>query len=221
MKLTPRTIQILKNFTSLNSSIYIDPGNVIRTMTETKTVIAHATVPEMFPRSFGIYDLNQFLGVASLFTDPDLEFDTQYLNIKGADRSSSRYYYSSKEMHVPVPQNIKMPEPLATFTLSEKVLKQILQATNVMNLPEVVIQCDGSELKVVSTNTKNNTSNSFLYDIGNCNKRFKAIIKIDNLRLLSGTYEVKITDRGITEFALPGGSLKYWIATEASSSYGE
>jgi len=72
MKLTQKTFNLLKNFSSINQSLYAYTGNKLKTVSETKTVIAEAEVQEMFPREFGIYDLNQFLGIVSLLEEPDL-----------------------------------------------------------------------------------------------------------------------------------------------------
>ena len=96
MKLTQKTFSILKNFSSINQSLYVTKGNVLRTMSEMKSVMAEAEIQEMFPQDFGIYDLNQFLGVLSLFEEPDLDFDTSYVRIKGGQNASSNYFYADK-----------------------------------------------------------------------------------------------------------------------------
>lgn len=221
MKITPKTFQLLKNFSGINSSIYVDRGNVIRTMSESRAVVAHATVQEMFPREFGIYDLNQFLGVVSLFTDPDFEFDTTYMTIGGQEKTNSRYYYSSKDMHVMPPQSVKMPNSVCSFILSEKNLKSLMQAANVMGLPEVVVQGGEGVIRILATNTKNNNSNNWYCDLGEYKGRFKAIFKVENIKLQYSTYEVCISDKGIAEFKLPDDSLRYWIATDSKSTYSE
>ena len=78
MKLTQKTLTTLKNYASINQSLYVTRGNVLKTISEMKSVMAEVEVQEMFPREFAIYDLNQFLGVVSLFDEPDLDFDTTY-----------------------------------------------------------------------------------------------------------------------------------------------
>ncbi len=68
------TLGILKNFSSINSNLLVRPGNKISTITPGKNMMAEATVEETFDVEFGIWDLNKFLGVLSLFSDPVLEF---------------------------------------------------------------------------------------------------------------------------------------------------
>lgn len=211
MKITPRTVQLLKNFSGINTAIYINKGNKIRTMSESKSIVAEAVVAEEFPREFGIYDLNQFLGVASLFTNPEFEYDTQYMTIKGDEGSSSRYFYSAKENHVMPPEVVRMPDPVFTFTLTEKLLKQLLQAANVMGLPDIIVEGNGEKVTITASNVKNSTTNNYFVEIAESDAVFKIVFKVDNIKLLLGSYEVKIASQGIAEFALTDGSLKYWV----------
>lgn len=211
MKLTPRTVQLLKNFAGINKSIYVNRGNKIRTMSESKSIVAEATVEEDFPNEFGIYDLNQFLGVTSLFTNPEIEFESNHMSIKGDEGSRSCYFYSAKENHVMPPEVVRMPDPVYQFTLTDKLLKQLLQAANVLGLPDIVIQGDGEKVSVTATNIKNSTTNNYFVDIEKSDTVFKIIFKVDNIKLTSGTYDVKIASQGIAEFALSDGSLKYWV----------
>ena len=72
MKLTSRTLQVLKNFSTINPSLLFKNGSVITTMSPNKTVMARATVGEVFPQTYAIYDLSRFIGVLSMFNDPDV-----------------------------------------------------------------------------------------------------------------------------------------------------
>ena len=83
MKLTQDAYQVMKNLSTINLSLYVFPGNKLKTVSENKTVIAEVELQDSFSKEFGIYDLNQFLGVVSLFDNPDLEFDTTHLVING------------------------------------------------------------------------------------------------------------------------------------------
>ena len=61
MKLSEKTLNILKNFSSINQSILVKQGNQLRTISVAKNILAEAEIKEDFPRDFAIYDLNQFL----------------------------------------------------------------------------------------------------------------------------------------------------------------
>lgn len=220
MKLSLKTFQILKSFSSINQSIYFTRGNKIRTISPMKTIIAEAEVQEMFPRDFGIYDLNQFLGVLSLFEEPDLEFDTHSLTVSNEDHAKSNYFYADKSMIIVPPDgDPDLKETPIQFTISDKVVKGIQQAANVLQLPEIVVKGDGEEITIRAMNTKNVTTNSFFYKVGHTDKVFDMIFKVENLKLMPGSYDVKISSRGISKFTGTDGCLNYIIVNEASSSY--
>lgn len=220
MKLSVKTFQLLKNFSSINQSIYFTQGNKIRTISPMKTIMAEAEVQEMFPRDFGIYDLNQFLGVLSLFEEPDLDFDTHYLTISSEDKAKSDYFYADKSMIVVPPEKqLELPDTPINFTVSDKVIKGVLQAANVLQLPEVVVKGDGDNISIRAMNTKNTTSNSFHYNVGVTSKEFDMVFKVENLKLLLGSYDITISSKGISQFVSTDGNLSYTIVNEASSSF--
>lgn len=220
MKLSVKTFQLLKNFSSINQSIYFTQGNKIRTISPMKTIMAEAEVQEMFPRDFGIYDLNQFLGVLSLFEEPDLDFDTHYLTISSEDKAKSDYFYADKSMIVVPPEKqLELPDTPINFTVSDKVIKGVLQAANVLQLPEIVVKGDGDNISIRAMNTKNTTSNSFHYNVGVTSKEFDMVFKVENLKLLLGSYDITISSKGISQFVSTDGNLSYTIVNEASSSF--
>ena len=61
MELSNFTMQVLKNFASINSNIVIHPGNTIMTVAEAKNILVSATVEETFHQEMGVYDLAEFL----------------------------------------------------------------------------------------------------------------------------------------------------------------
>jgi hypothetical protein len=221
MKITPRTLQILKNFSTINPTLYVSKGNVIRCVAQLNTILAQATVQEEFPREFCIYDLSEFLGVISLFNEPDFEFDTYYVKISDDAKACSHYFYAEKSMvTIPPDKAIVMPDEAIKFTLGDKVLKHLLQAASVMGLPEIIVMGDGEKIRVLATNSKSTTSHEFSYEVGKTDKRFKMALKVENLKLISGTYEVTISSKRLARFTITDGSITYWIPCEASSSYG-
>ena len=221
MKLTPKTFSILKNFSSINQSLYVTQGNVLRTISEMKSVMAEVEVQEMFPRDFGIYDLNQFLGVVSLFEEPDLDFDTTFVRISGGQGASSSYFYADKATirTMPPEKSFVLPDVVETFAVTDKVVKGVMQAANVLQLPEIAIVGDGTNITIEAINNKNSTSNSFRYEVGKTNKTFKMIFKVENIKMMMGGYNVTISSKKITQFKAVEGTLTYTIVNEASSTY--
>lgn len=221
MKISQRTFQVLKNFSSINPTLNVTAGSVIRTVSQNKTVLAEAAVLEEFPMDFAIYDLSEMLGVVSLFDEPEFEFDSHYVQISDSASASSDYFYADKSMvTVPPTGGIELPDEPVKFLLGEKVLKGLLQAASVMGLPEVIVQGDGENIKVLATNSKNTTSHQFSYEVGKTSDHFKMVFKVENLKLIAGTYDVSISSSRIAKFILQDQSLSYWIATEGTSTYG-
>jgi hypothetical protein len=222
MKFSQRTVQVLKNFSTINPTLHVLEGNTVRTLSQNKTVLAEANVQETFPREFSIYDLSEMLGVVSLFEEPDFDFENYFLTISDDNNASSQYFYADKSMvTIPPEKSIELPDTHIEFVLGDRVLKHILQAASVMGLPELIIQGDGESIKVVVTNTKNTTAHQFSYDVGKTTEQFKIVFKVENLKLIAGTYNVTISKQRLAQFKLTDGSLTYWIAMEGSSHFGE
>ena len=91
MRLSNKTLDVLKNFSNINQSILIEEGSVLRTMATMKNILGNATIEESFPTGFGIYDLNEFLGVMTLASDAELELITR-MNPRGRLRLRRRQY---------------------------------------------------------------------------------------------------------------------------------
>ena len=70
MKLSDKTLTLLKNFSTINQSILFKKGNSLRTISVMKNILAEATIEEDIPKDFGVYDLNQFLNALSLHQSP-------------------------------------------------------------------------------------------------------------------------------------------------------
>jgi hypothetical protein len=221
MKLTQKTFNLLKNFSSINQSLYAYTGNKLKTVSETKTVIAEAEVQEMFPREFGIYDLNQFLGIVSLLEEPDLDFDTTYLTISGQNGAKSDYFYADKNTFriIPSLEPFQLPDTYVSFSITDKVIKGVMQAANVLQLPEIAIVGDGETISIKAVNSKNKTTNTFCYDVGKTDKRFNALFKVENLKMMVGSYEVTLSKQKMAQFKSIDSSLTYTVVNEATSEF--
>ena len=63
---------------------------------------------------------------------------------------------------------------------------------------------------------KNDSSNDFEIQVSDKPaKEFRAYLKRDNLKMISGTYQVRVAERGIAIFTREDGSMRYAIALEA------
>ena len=223
MELNEATLQILKNFASINSNIVIDEGNTIKTISEAKNILSEATIEESIPQRFGVYDLNEFLGVLGLVDKPSLKFSENYATINDSTgRSKVKYFFSDTEMLTSPTKTITMPEADVTFTLDNDTLNKIRRAAGALGHNEMVISPSGGAVSLTVTSSENSTANTFSIDVdGTANvDKYNFIFNISNLKMLSGDYHVEISKKLISKFSNLENSINYWIALEKTSTYG-
>lgn len=218
MKLSKETVNLFKNFASINTNLLLKPGNEVSTISGQKNVVSDTTVTENFPKDFGIYDLNEFLGALSLFEDPDLDFQDKYVVIK--EGGSSIKFFAADPSVLTVPKNkINFPEADIEFTLTATMLNMISRTSSVLKVEDLQVVGDGSSINLQVGDKKNATGNSYSCFAGNTTKKFKANIKVDNLKMLPGDYIVTISNKKISRFKSTAGDLVYYVAVESDSSF--
>ena len=217
MKISDTTYDVLKNFSSINQSLAFKAGNVIRTVSPQKNILAQAKVAESFPVDFAIYELNQFLGLASLFEDGDIDFGERNMVIKEGTAKANYTYADPSMIAAPPEKNIELPSVDVRFDMFKVDLKQILNGANQLQLPEVVVRSNNGIIELAATDTKNPTANEFVRTVGESGADFKFIFKTENLKFLIKDYNVSISSKGIAHFS--GEGVEYWVATEAGSSF--
>lgn len=217
MKFDNRTVQVLRNFSTINPSLVFKRGSTISTISPGKAVIAVANVQPAFPQDFAIYDLSEFLGALSLFTDPDLDFGARSVTI-ASGRSKVTYIYGNEDNIVKPPSldKLKMPETVYEFELTAEMLSKVMKAMGTFKLPELAITSKDGEVQVQAINHKNPTGNVYNDVIGECDKTFRAIIHAENLKMIPDTYMVTIT-QGLAKFT--SKDITYYIAVEAESEF--
>lgn len=219
MKLSENTINIMKNFSTINPSLLVNPGNCLTTVAPSKTIFAKANVEENFPKKFAIYEMSKFLGIVSLFKDPELEFGEHQVKI-ASGRQSVNFTYADPSMIVvpPADKDINFPAADIEFTISQEELQKLIRAAAVFQLPEIAVNGDGQNITVTATNSKNPTTDTFSLDVSNTDKTFNMIFKLDNIiKLLSADYSVKISSKGLSQFTT--NNLTYYVPVEANSNF--
>lgn len=224
MKISEGTLNVLKNFSQINPSILLKPGATISTVSTQKTILATAELPEEFPVKGGIYDLNRFLGVVTLFEDPEFTFDEQRVTVS-QDGRSIRYTFADERMILTPPERgIEFPSPDLEVEVQWKEIQNVLRASSVMNLPEIALVGANGKVSLCAMDTKNPTADNYSSDIGESQGNFRFVFKVENLKLFNYNYKVEVTAKGIAKFTSVnqyGPKLTYYIATEANSSFNE
>ena len=219
MKLSNDTKEVLKNFSTINQNLLVKNDNVIGTMSAMKNIVSKATIPDTFNQEFAIYDLNEFLSALSLFRDPTLDFDDKAVKLKEEGGGSSLNYFFSDPSIVTAPKTeITMPSVDVQFTFTQDTFNQILKASAVLGVPDVVLKGTvGGDINLTVTDRKNDTSNDFSIKVGeNSATDFTHYFKVENLKLLSGNYKVEVSTKGISHFVNVDKPVEYFIALEAA-----
>lgn len=224
MELSESTLSILKNYASINSNIVISEGNTIQTISEAKNILSKVEVPEEFPQTFGVYDLNEFLGVLNLVDTPRVKFEKDCVMIgDSTGRSKVKYFFSDTEMLTSPSKEVKMPESDVRFTLDTETLNRIKRAAAALGHSELSVSGTKDSISLTVTSSDNATANTFSIDVeGSSNTdTYNFIFNISNLKILPGTYEVEISSKLISKLTNSENNLTYWIALEKTSTYGE
>jgi len=220
MQLSESTKEILKNFSEINPNLMIKPGKELKTISTMKNILATATVSEEFPQDIAIYDLNEFLGVMSLFNKPKFTFDDKSLSIGEEGTSTKSKYYFADPSILTVPQkDVKMPEAEVQFTLTETDLTKVKKAAAMLQLPDISISSKGSDIMLSAIDKKNDTANNFSIKVGETNTKFEFHFKTEHLKMLPGDYNVNISSKLISNFKHKSKPIQYWIALENTSKF--
>ncbi len=212
------TIEVLKNFCSINKSIVIKPGNQISTLSINKNILAIAEVDEQFDSQISIYDLGVFLGGLSLFDSPQIDTSqSNYVTVSDLKgRSKTRFFYADPDIITQPPEKeIQLPSQDVEFNLEAGVLQQLQRAASVYQLPDLCLFSDGSKMHLTVTDKKNETSNSYSVEVGETEDQFCYCFKVENLKLLAGDYRVTMSKHNVSLFQ--GNGIKYFIALEPGS----
>jgi len=222
MKISKKTTEILANFTSINQSLSFREGRQLRTISPMQNVLAQAEIEEYIPKDFAIYDLPQFLNTVGLYSDPDIDVKTNesYASIKEGDANRSKYFFSDPSVIIAPPEKeMKLPSEEVSFTLDKDTLTKILKSSAILNLPDLAVVGGEGVVKLVVNDRKNDTSNEYSIVVGQTDKEFSFNFKIENLKLINGTYEVNISERKLAKFYNADYKLTYFIALEPDSVY--
>ena len=221
MKLSDKTISVLKNFSSINQSILFKEGSKLRTISLMKNILAEATVTEDFAKDFGIYDLNQFLNGLSLHQSPELDFQNDGYVVIREGRSRSKYFFADPNVITSPPEKeITLPSEDVTFQLDTTSLEKLLKAAAVYQLPDFSAIGEAGVIKLVVRDKKNDTSNEYAIVVGETEKEFCFNFKVENIKIIPGAYDVVVSSKLLSQFTNTQFNLKYYIALEPDSTFG-
>ena len=221
MKLNQNTQNILKNFSEINTNILIKPGTELSTISTMRNIFAKATIAEAFDSEFGIYDLNEFLAVVSSTNKPELKLEDKFMTISAeGSKSKVKYFYSDPSVIVAPTKEVNMPEADVTFNLTESNLKELLKMAAILATPDLALVGEkGGDVVLKVCDKKNDTSNNFDIVVGeNATADYTFYFKVENMKMISGDYDVSVSSKSISHFQNTKLPIQYWIALEPDST---
>jgi len=217
MKLNTRSIQVLKNFAAINPSIQFSEGTNLKTISPNKTMMAKAKLEDVIPSTFAIYDLSRFLGVVSLFEDPEFGIETNMVNITSPGRKVSYTFADPSTIITPPDRPIEIGDADVTFELKQENFAEIMKALGVMSFPDFVVVGEDGKVILRATDTKNPSSDKYDIEVGTTDRTFTAVFKTENVKILPSSYTVSLSSKGISHFV--SDDVEYWISLEANSTF--
>jgi hypothetical protein len=221
MKLSEKTITILKNFSNINQSIFIKSGNKIRTISILKNILAEAKIEEEFPVNFGIYDLTQFLNGLDLHKNAaDLDFENEGYVLICEGKSKSKFFFSDENVIVTPPdKKIELKTNDICFEITTNQIDKLLKASKIYSLDDLSAIGENGVIRLVIRDKKNETSNNFSIIVGETDSNFIVNFKVENLKIITGSYEVVISKQNLSQFTSKDYDLTYFIALEPDSKF--
>ena len=215
------TLNILKNFSTINSNLFVKAGSKLTTMSPTKNIMAEAEVEESFDTEFGIWDLNKLLGVISLFDDPEFTFEDKYMLISGATGSKVKYFYSDPKLLSYPTKTIKKIDSVVEFDLTSDNFNELQRAGAVLGNPDLCFVSNNDKVLAVVKDLKDPTCNVYSIEVGDISSdmEFSFNFKLENMKMIDGDYHVALSKNVISQFTHANAPINYWVAMDASSTF--
>jgi len=217
MKFSEQTLTVLKSFSTINKSILMKPGNVLRTITPEKTLVAQATIEDEVPAEACVYDVSRFLSILSLHTDPDVEFFDKYFLITEGKRRTKYAFADVSMIHTPPDKEITIPSADVQVNVTWDDLQSVVKAAGVLQFTEIAFVGQEGKVFLKAIDSSSANADDYGIEIGETADEFKIVIKTDNLKLLPQDYQVTLCAKGISEFK--GDTAKYFVAIDTKSTY--
>ena len=219
MQISSDTINVLKNFSDINQNILVKSGKTLTTISTMKNILAEAEISDNMPQEFAIYDLPEFLRTIDMFSKPSLNFDGESHVEVVEGKQKVKYFFADKSVIVAPTKSITMPDTFVSFTFTKDMFEQVMKGINTMGLPDVAVVGDGTAIKMIATDKKNKSSNTYSVDICESDKVFTGYFKAENFKMITDDYDVAISSQKISHFVNRTRPIKYWIALEPDSTF--
>ena len=218
MKLSKETLQIMNGLSQINTNLVIKEGNRLSSCSPARNIFAFVDIEESFDKSFGIYDLREFLGAVAVFDNPEIEFTEKYAKI-GDDTSSIVYVSADPSILIAPKRHMTIPTVDVEFDMSADLLGKIVKSASILKVGVVSFIGDGKSIVIKVHDKTNDSSNQFKINVGDTDKTFAVHFKVELLKMPIEDYTFQISKQKIGQFV--GDKKVYIVGAEVDSSFEE
>ena len=216
MQLSESTLDVLRNFAGINQNLLINPGSTIKTISEAKNVVATADITESFNKGFGIYDLNEFLGVVSLFEDPDFEFNDGEVIISQGSMKQKYFYADPAVITSPPEKGVSLPSVEVTASMKKEQWGVAIRAASANNASTLTFT--NGNILLHDKGVPN--SNNFVFEgVASHDVDYNLSIAVEKLKMVMDDYNIEVCSKGLARFDGAQG-IEYFIALLPDGKYG-
>lgn len=214
MKISEFTFSVLKNFTTINSGIVLQPGKHQKTLSPEESILAEVELDMEFPSKFGIYDLNQFLGNISTMNSPELTFHDKYVEME--DDTIKLKFISCDPSLIQTPKkSLDIENPDVTFDLLNSTFSKLLKLAAMNSLSYLSVIGKNGELRLMVHDLENTSSNVVSTKVAEYDGAgFHVNFKVESLKIMPDDYTVYIKEGVFGVFKSKTKNVKYCIGLE-------
>lgn len=230
MKFSKETINILKNFASVNSGIMLKKGNFIMTRAVNGTSYCESTISDEINFDVALYDLPGFLSILSLVGESaEITLDERMSNIEIKNgRSTINWPSCDPSTIVFPPKPATFPVAKVIFDLPADELKQLLRVARGLQIDTIAIESvDGKILingynKIADAKCEKALYSLIVADYDE-EEKFKMLLNLSNLKMVDGDYKVMVwgsnspKKQGAVRFE--GSAANYVVVIESDSEF--
>jgi hypothetical protein len=219
MKISDSSVELLKNFSDINNSLFVSKGNHIKTRSSVGNIHAEMTLEEEFPQGFGIYDLSTFIQMLTLFDEPEIDFFEKSLTIS-KEESKFEFFFADEELVKEVTSKIPKYNSLFEVKLTAKDVQTIKKTAGIIKATTISFIGDGKDVYLFVGDFKTSTKNTYKKKLGESENVFSYHLDISTFKVIVDDYTVNVAETRFVHFASESRQLDYVLAALDRSTTG-
>lgn len=228
IELSPRTLEILKNYVQINPSLLIRKGNNIETVAISSEIMSISNIAEEFPTDIAIYDLGKFLNQLKLFSKPAITIDEQNrcMSIRDTDPerqdASCRWMFADPSVIRSPKRMLPAPTPDVHFMMPASKLEALIKAANILGFKHIqVSRNDDTSIKITVIDMDMVEGTHYRVVLpATFNEEFTDVVaywSIENLKVIIQDYSIALSRKLYSH--IYAQDIQYFIAIEKQSSF--